>query len=87
MIEQLGDPLTHLIRNSIDHGVEDPEQRAAAGKPEEGVITLRAYHEGGTVVIEVGDDGKGLDRERIRQKAVSQGLVRGEVSATTRSTA
>ena len=76
VIEQLGDPLTHLIRNSIDHGVEDPEQRAAAGKPEEGVITLRAYHEGGTVVIEVGDDGKGLDRERIRQKAVSQGLVR-----------
>lgn len=76
VIEQLGDPLTHLIRNSVDHGIEEIEQRALAGKPEEGVITLRAYHEGGTVVIEVSDDGKGLDRERIRQKAVSQGLVR-----------
>jgi two-component system chemotaxis sensor kinase CheA len=82
VIEQLGDPLTHLIRNSIDHGIEDPEQRALAGKPEEGVITLRAYHEGGTVVIEVADDGKGLDRERIRAKAVSQGLIREDQTMT-----
>jgi two-component system chemotaxis sensor kinase CheA len=76
VIEQLGDPLTHLIRNSVDHGVEEPETRLAAGKPEEGVVTLRAFHEGGNVLIEVADDGKGLDRERIRAKAVSQGLVR-----------
>jgi two-component system chemotaxis sensor kinase CheA len=76
VIEQLGDPLTHLIRNSVDHGVEDPEQRAGSGKPEEGVVTLRAYHEGGNVLIEVRDDGKGLDRDRIRQKAIAQGLLR-----------
>ena len=82
VIEQLGDPLTHLIRNSIDHGIEDPEQRALAGKPEEGVITLRAYHEGGTVVIEVADDGKGLDRDRIRAKAVAQGLIREDQTLT-----
>ncbi|MFO1200829.1 MAG: chemotaxis protein CheA [Burkholderiaceae bacterium] len=82
VIEQLGDPLTHLIRNSIDHGIEDPEQRSLAGKPEEGVITLRAYHEGGTVVIEVADDGKGLDRDRIRSKALAQGLIREDQPMT-----
>ncbi|MFN8588875.1 MAG: chemotaxis protein CheA [Candidatus Eisenbacteria bacterium] len=82
VIEQLGDPLTHLIRNSIDHGIEDPEQRSLAGKPEEGVITLRAYHEGGTVVIEVADDGKGLDRDRIRAKALAQGLIREDQPMT-----
>ncbi len=76
VIEQLGDPLTHLIRNSVDHGVEDPERRAQSGKPEEGVVTLRAFHEGGNVLIEVQDDGKGLDRERIRAKAIAQGLIR-----------
>jgi len=78
VIEQLGDPLTHLIRNSVDHGIEDPEQRVAAGKAEEGVVTLRAFHEGGNVLIEVCDDGKGLDRERIRAKAVAQGLLRDD---------
>ncbi len=78
VIEQLGDPLTHLIRNSVDHGIEEPEQRASAGKSEEGVVTLRAFHEGGNVLIEVGDDGGGLDRERIRAKAIAQGLVRAE---------
>jgi two-component system chemotaxis sensor kinase CheA len=76
VIEQLGDPLTHLIRNSVDHGIEDPEQRRTSGKPEEGVVTLRAFHEGGNVIIEVADDGKGLDRTRIRDKAVAQGLMR-----------
>jgi two-component system chemotaxis sensor kinase CheA len=76
VIEQLGDPLTHLIRNSIDHGIEDPEVRVAQGKPDEGTITLRAFHEGGNVVIEVRDDGKGLDVALIREKAVQQGLVR-----------
>lgn len=76
VIEQLGDPLTHLIRNSVDHGIEMPAARVAAGKSEEGVITLRAFHEGGNVVIEVCDDGKGLDVARIRAKAIQQGLVR-----------
>lgn len=76
VIEQLGDPLTHLIRNSVDHGIEDPEQRRERGKSEEGTVTLRAFHEGGNVIIEVVDDGKGLDRDRIRDKAIAQGLVR-----------
>jgi two-component system chemotaxis sensor kinase CheA len=76
VIEQLGDPLTHLIRNSVDHGIESAADRVTAGKPEEGVVTLRAYHEGGNVMIEVADDGKGLDREKIRAKAIAQGLVR-----------
>jgi len=75
MTEQLGDPLTHLIRNAVDHGVEPPEERKQAGKPAQGNIGLRAYHEGGNVVIEVSDDGRGLDRERIRRKAVEMGLV------------
>jgi two-component system, chemotaxis family, sensor kinase CheA len=78
VIERLGDPLTHLIRNSVDHGVELPEERVRCGKPEEGVVHLRAFHEGGNVVIEIADDGKGLDRERIRAKAVAQGLVRAD---------
>lgn len=82
VIEQLGDPLTHLIRNSVDHGIEMPDVRRAAGKPEEGVITLRAFHEGGNVLIEVGDDGKGLDRERIRAKAVAQGLIGPDADLT-----
>ncbi len=82
VIEQLGDPLTHLIRNSVDHGIEDPEQRQGSGKEEEGVVTLRAYHEGGNVLIEVSDDGKGLDRDRIHAKAVAQGLVRDDVALT-----
>jgi two-component system, chemotaxis family, sensor kinase CheA len=78
VIERLGDPLTHLVRNSVDHGVELPEERVRCGKPEEGVVHLRAFHEGGNVVIEIADDGKGLDRDRIREKAVAQGLVRAD---------
>jgi two-component system chemotaxis sensor kinase CheA len=82
VIERLGDPLTHLVRNAVDHGVEPVEERLAAGKPEQAVVRLSAHHEGGNVVIEVADDGKGLDAERIRAKAVSQGLV-GEDEALT----
>jgi two-component system chemotaxis sensor kinase CheA len=82
VIERLGDPLTHLIRNSVDHGIEPAEERARAGKDPEGVIELRAYHEGGNVVIEVADDGRGLDRERIHEKAVAQGLARPDVPLT-----
>ncbi|MCP5162334.1 MAG: chemotaxis protein CheA [Hahellaceae bacterium] len=75
MIEKIGDPLMHLVRNSIDHGIESPEQRKAAGKPEQGVLKLNAYHVSGSIVIEVQDDGAGLNSEKIFQKAVSKGLV------------
>jgi len=76
MVEQIADPLVHLIRNACDHGVEAPDARQAAGKPAEGTIRLSAYHEGGSIVIEIADDGRGLDREAIVQKAVRQGLIR-----------
>ncbi len=75
MVESLNDPLVHMIRNSVDHGIESPEVRTAAGKNPSGNITLRAYHAAGNVVIELHDDGKGLDRERILAKAVDKGLV------------
>jgi two-component system chemotaxis sensor kinase CheA len=75
MIEQIVDPLTHMVRNSVDHGIGTPEERRASGKPPEGKLSLRAYQEGGNVVIEVADDGRGLDRQRIRQKAVAQGRL------------
>jgi two-component system, chemotaxis family, sensor kinase CheA len=75
VIEELGDPLVHLIRNSADHGLETPEQRRAAGKPEHGTITLRASHEGSHVQIQIVDNGRGLSRKRIGAKAVERGLV------------
>ena len=74
LIEKLADPLTHLVRNSLDHGIEAPEQREAMGKPAKGVITLRAEHQGGNIVIEVSDDGAGLNRERILAKAEEKGI-------------
>lgn len=75
MIEKIGDPLMHLIRNSIDHGIESPDDRRASGKPETGTVSLNAYHESGSIVIEVKDDGKGLDAQRILTKAIENGLV------------
>ncbi len=75
VVERIGDPLTHLVRNAMDHGIETPELRAACGKPARGRISLNAYHDAGCVVIEVGDDGRGLDRERILAKGVERGLV------------
>ncbi|WP_433371192.1 chemotaxis protein CheW [Actinoplanes sp. CA-142083] len=78
LLEAVKDPLTHLVRNAVDHGIEDPERRAAAGKSAEGTLTLRAYHEGGHVAVEVADDGAGLNVERIAQKAVENGLLRAE---------
>ena len=74
LIERIADPMTHLVRNSLDHGVEMPEARIAAGKPETGAITLSAYHRGGNIVIEVADDGAGLKREKILDKARERGL-------------
>ena len=75
VLELIKDPLTHMIRNSCDHGVETPEERLANGKPEGGTIHLRAFHEGGHIIIEVADDGAGLKTERIRQKAIEKGVV------------
>jgi two-component system chemotaxis sensor kinase CheA len=74
VIERIGDPLTHLIRNAVDHGLESPDTRREAGKSPAGRVTLRAYQQGGNIYIEVGDDGRGIDRERVRAKAVAQGL-------------
>ncbi|MFA6015235.1 MAG: chemotaxis protein CheW [Gallionellaceae bacterium] len=74
LIEKIADPLTHLIRNSLDHGIEMPEKRAAAGKSETGTITLNAFHQGGNIVIEVADDGGGLSRTRILNKAKERGM-------------
>jgi two-component system chemotaxis sensor kinase CheA len=74
LIERIIDPLTHLVRNSVDHGIEMPEVRRAAGKPDSGKLTLSAAHQGGNIVIEVIDDGAGLSRERILAKARQQGL-------------
>lgn len=75
LIERIVDPLTHLVRNSLDHGLELPAERVAAGKPAAGAIALSARHEGGSIVIEVADDGRGLDRERILAKARERGMV------------
>jgi len=75
VLEKIGDPLVHLVRNSVDHGIESPETRLAAGKPEEGTIHLNAYHKGGAINIVISDDGGGLNRPRILEKARAKGLV------------
>ena len=75
VVERIGEPLTHLIRNAVDHGLETPEERIAAGKPAEGVVTLSAAHHSGRIVITVSDDGRGIDRARVRAKAEANGLV------------
>jgi two-component system, chemotaxis family, sensor kinase CheA len=75
VLERIGDPLVHLVRNSIDHGIEMPGVRAAAGKQETGTISLHAYHKGGNIILEVSDDGAGLNRDRILQEARERGLI------------
>ncbi len=75
VIDEIGDPLIHLLRNAVDHGIESPAVRAQMGKPRIGTIVLRARHEGNNVLIEVEDDGSGIDFERVKQKAVDKGLV------------
>ena len=80
IIEAIKDPLVHLVRNSCDHGIELPEVRARAGKPLQGKLTLRAYHEGGQVNIEIGDDGAGIDVARVKKTAVENGLLRPELT-------
>ena len=78
LIEAIRDPLTHIVRNSIDHGIEAPPQRVAAGKSAEGRLSLRALHESGQVIIEVADDGAGIDCDRVRAKALERGLITSE---------
>jgi len=75
IIEEIGDPLVHMIRNSVDHGIEPPEERKKAGKPEEGTVWLRAYNEGNMIVIEIKDDGKGMDPELLKKKAIEKGII------------
>lgn len=82
IIERLSDPLTHMIRNAIDHGLETPDKRRAAGKPEEGVVRLSALHRSGRIVIEVADDGAGINRERVRAIAVEKGLIAADAPLT-----
>ena len=78
VIDEIGDPLVHLIRNSLDHGIESPEVRRAKGKPEEGTVQLRAYHSGNYVFIDIEDDGAGINREKVLNKAISKGIVSRE---------
>lgn len=75
VIEEIGDPLVHIIRNAIDHGLESPGERQASGKPAEGVVRIGAYQEGNSIVIEVSDDGKGINVERVKQKAIEKRLI------------
>lgn len=75
IVEEIGDPLVHIIRNSCDHGVEDPEIRKAAGKPEKGLVQLKAYNEGNHIVIEIVDDGKGLDAMMLKSKSIEKGII------------
>ena len=81
LLEAIRDPLTHLVRNCVDHGIEAPAARKKTGKPQEGVVAIRAYHEGGQVVVEVTDDGSGIDPAKVRAKAVESGLISPEAAA------
>jgi two-component system chemotaxis sensor kinase CheA len=80
VVEDINDPLMHMVRNSVDHGIETPEGRRAAGKPALARVSLSAYHEGGSIVIAIADDGAGLNTERIRAKAVAQGLIAADAA-------
>jgi two-component system chemotaxis sensor kinase CheA len=81
MLEEINDPLIHLVRNSVDHGIETPEERRAAGKPERGKLTLTARHEQGRIILTVEDDGGGINAERLRKSAVQKGLISEEDAA------
>ena len=75
IVEEIGDPLVHIIRNSCDHGIEDPETRRAMGKPEKGLVQLKAYNEGNHIVVEIVDDGKGLDADMLKAKSIEKGII------------
>ncbi len=78
MVDSIYDPLVHMIRNSVDHGVQVPAEREKRGKPAKGTVSLRAYQKGGNMVIEIEDDGNGLNGDKIRQKAIERGLIQSE---------
>lgn len=80
LIDRIADPLVHLVRNAIDHGIESPAERRAAGKPEQGNLRLNACHDSGMIVLEVSDDGRGLNTERIREKAIARGMLDADAS-------
>jgi two-component system chemotaxis sensor kinase CheA len=82
MVEKLGDPLTHIVRNAMDHGLESVEERQAAGKETKGQLKLSAYHEGGHIVIAISDDGNGIDKERVREKAIEKGIINSDSQLT-----
>ena len=82
VIEEIADPLVHILRNSVDHGIESEEDRITKGKPNEGTVSLSAFHRGGSIIIEIKDDGKGLQKERILKKAIDKGLVSNQASMT-----
>jgi two-component system, chemotaxis family, sensor kinase CheA len=82
VIEEIADPLVHILRNSVDHGIESEEDRVTKGKPKEGTVSLSAFHRGGSIIIEIKDDGKGLQKERILKKAIDKGLVSNQASMT-----
>lgn len=81
LIEAIKDPLTHILRNAIDHGIETPEVRKTAGKPEEGLLKLKAFHEGGKVNIEITDDGNGISPDKVKEKAIAKGLITKELAS------
>jgi two-component system chemotaxis sensor kinase CheA len=81
ILEAIKDPLTHIIRNSVDHGIEEPETRVRGGKKAEGLLYLRAYHESGQVNMEISDDGKGIDIDKVRARAIERGLITGSDGA------
>lgn len=78
MVDVINDPLVHLVRNAVDHGIEPPEERARNGKPRKGVLLLKAYHSGGSVVVKIQDDGRGLNRDKIVRKAIAKGLIESD---------
>jgi len=82
MVEKLADPLTHIVRNAMDHGLESIEQRQASGKPTKGQLKLAAYHDAGHIVIAISDDGNGIDKERVREKAIDKGIIHAETIMT-----
>ncbi len=82
VVDELYEPMVHMIRNSIDHGLESPAERKTAGKNEKGLVQLRAYHKGGNIIIEIQDDGKGLNKDRILEKAISSGLIDSDAQLT-----
>lgn len=84
MVERISDPLMHLIRNALDHGLETPAERLAQGKAAQGTLQLRAYHDCGSIVIEIRDDGRGIHREKVKQKAIDKGLINANAELTAR---